>query len=53
MVVQETTENANKELKMGNDLEKINGVWSKLCFEFEVFDQAGGPLNIFKGFDTI
>ncbi len=37
-VVQEATENANKELKMGRDLEKITKVWHKLNFEFEVFD---------------
>ena len=53
IVVQETTENANKELKMGKDLDKINAVWSKLCFEFETFNQAGGELQIFKGFDEI
>ena len=51
--VQETTENANKELKIGKDLDKINSVWSKLCFEFEVFNQAGGELKIFKPFDNI
>ncbi len=38
MIVQETTENANKELKMGKDLDKINSVWSKLKFEFEYFN---------------
>lgn len=38
---------------MGRDLDKINSVWSKLNFEFEVFDQAGGALNIFKGFDQV
>ena len=38
MIVQEITENANKELKMGKDLDKINAVWSKLSFEFESFD---------------
>ena len=53
MIVQETTENANKELKMGKDLEKIKSVWSKLCFDFEYFNGAGGELNIFKGFDEI
>ena len=52
-VVQETTENANKELKMGRDLEKITKVWQKLNFEFEIFDQAGGTINILKGFDVI
>ncbi len=29
---------------MGKDLDKINAVWSKLCFEFETFNQAGGEL---------
>lgn len=53
VIVQETTENANKELKIGKDLDKINSVWSKLTFEFEVFNQAGGELKIFKPFDTI
>lgn len=38
---------------MGKDLDKINAVWSKLNFEFELFDQAGGALYIFKGFDVI
>lgn len=53
MGVQEITENANKELKIGKDLDKIKNTWSKLSFEFELFDQAGGALQIFKGFDTI
>lgn len=52
-IVQETTENANKELKIGKELEKINSVWSKLSFEFENFNQAGGELKIFKPFDTV
>ena len=52
-IVQETTEIANKELKIGKDLDKINTVWSKLCFEFEDFNQAGGELKIFKPFDNI
>ena len=38
---------------MGKDLEKITKVWQKLNFEFEVFDQAGGTINIPKGFDVI
>jgi hypothetical protein len=38
MIVQETTENANKELKIGKDLEKIKNTWAKLNFEFELFD---------------
>lgn len=51
--IQEISDNANKELKMGRDLEKINDVWSRLSFDFEVFDQAGGQINILKGFDEI
>lgn len=38
---------------MGRDLEKITKVWQKLNFEFEIFDQAGGSINILKGFDII
>lgn len=52
-VVQETTENANKEQKIGKELDKINSIWSKLAFEFENFNQAGGELKIFKPFDSI
>lgn len=40
----ETAENANKELKIGLDLNKINKNWQNLNFEFEKFDQAGGAL---------
>jgi len=29
---------------MGKDLDKINSVWSKLKFDFETFNQAGGEL---------
>jgi dynein heavy chain len=53
LVVQEITENAQKEQKMGRDLEKIKTVWDKLSFEFETFDEAGGELKVFKSFDNI
>lgn len=51
--VEETYDNATKELKIGSDLDKINNNWAKLSFEFENFNQAGGELKIFKNFDTI
>lgn len=38
---------------MGKDIDKIVDVWSKLSFEFETFDQAGGSIMIPKGFDEI
>lgn len=38
---------------MGRDLDKIVDVWSRLNFEFETFDQAGGSIMIPKGFDEI
>lgn len=34
-------------------MDKINGIWSKLSFEFENFNQAGGELRIFRPFDTV
>ena len=52
-LVQETTDNANKELKIGMELHQINTIWSKLSFEFEMFNQAGGELKIFKSFDNV
>jgi hypothetical protein len=52
-VVQETSENANKEQKIGRELDKVNGIWSKLSFEFENFNQAGGELRVFRPFDSV
>ena len=51
--IEEIAETAQKELKIGKDLTKIENTWSKMVFEFEMFNEAGGELKIFKPFDII
>lgn len=51
--VSELAEVALKEGKIGKDLARIEGTWSKELFEFESFVQGANEMKIFKPFDIV